>query len=151
MSNDPITGAYNDALIAEAYEAYRRDPSSVDESWRQFFRTAESLAGITGATPAGSDPALLRKTAGAAALIDAIRHYGHLAVQLDPLGTKPPGAVELTPEFHGITEQALADVPASALGYQSGTAADVVRTLRGVYCGKIGLEFVHIEEEEESL
>ena len=147
----PTTTVFNDGYIAETYEAYRRDPSSVDESWRQFFRTAESLTGITGATGASSDPELLRKTAGAATLIDAIRHYGHLAVQLDPLGSKPVGAAELTPEFHGITEQELADVPASALGYQSGTAADVVRTLREVYCGKIGLEFVHLQEEDERL
>src|SRR5215212_10564891 len=133
----PTTTVFNDGYIAETYDAYRRDPASVDESWRQFFRTAESLAGITGgAGAAGSaDGALLRKTAGAAALVDAIRHYGHLAVQLDPLGTQPPGAAELTPEFHGITEQELADVPASALGYRSGTAADVVRHLREVYCG----------------
>ena len=147
----PTTTVFNDGYIAETYEAYRRDASSVDESWRQFFRTAESLAGITGGTGAGSDPALLRKTAGAAALIDAIRHYGHFAVQLDPLGTQPSGAAELTPEFHGITEQELADVPASALGYAQGTAADVVRTLREVYCGKIGLEFVHLGDELERL
>ena len=147
----PTTTVFNDGYIAETYEAYRRDPSSVDESWRQFFRTAESLAGITGAASTPSDPALLRKSAGAAALIDAIRHYGHFAVQLDPLGTQPPGAAELTPEFHGITEQDLADVPASALGYAEGTAADVVRTLRGVYCGKIGLEFVHLGDEGERL
>src|SRR5215203_6123869 len=147
----PTTTVFNDGYIAETYEAYRRDPSSVDESWRQFFRTAESLAGVTGGAAGAGDPALLRKTAGAAALIDAIRHYGHLAVQLDPLGSKPPGAAELTPEFHGITEQELADVPASALGYQSGTAADVVRALRGVYCNRIGLEFVHLGNEEERL
>src|SRR5688572_6451678 len=147
----PTTTVFNDGYIAETYEAYRRDPSSVDESWRQFFRTSEALAGLTGGAGAAGDPALLRKTAGAAALIDAIRHYGHLAVQLDPLGSKPPGAAELTPEFHGITEPELADVPASALGYQSGTAADIVRALRGVYCGKIGLEFVHLGEEGERL
>jgi 2-oxoglutarate dehydrogenase E1 component len=147
----PTTTVFNDGYIAETYEAYRRDPSSVDESWRQFFRTAESLAGITGGSGGSGDPELLRKTAGAATLIDAIRHYGHLAVQLDPLGSKPVGAAELTPEFHGITEQELSDVPASALGYQSGTAADVVRMLREVYCGKIGLEFVHLQEEDERL
>jgi 2-oxoglutarate dehydrogenase E1 component len=146
----PTTTVFNDGYIAETYEAYRRDPSSVDESWRQFFRTAESLAGITGGAGA-ADSALLRKTAGAAALVDAIRQYGHFAVQLDPLGTQPPGAAELTPEFHEITEQELADVPASALGYQSGTAADVVRHLREVYCGKIGLEFAHLGNEEERL
>ena len=147
----PTTTVFNDGYIAETYEAYRRDPSSVDESWRQFFRTAESLAGVTGATSTASDPTLLRKSAGAASLIDAIRHYGHFAVQLDPLGTQPSGAAELTPEFHGITEQELADVPATALGYGEGTAADVVRTLRSVYCGKIGLEFVHLGDEEERL
>ena len=147
----PTTTVFNDAYIAETYEAYRRDPSSVDESWRQFFRTAESLAGVTAGAGAAGDPGLLRKTAGAAALIDAIRHYGHLAVQLDPLGSKPPGAAELTPEFYGITEPELADVPASALGYQSGTATDVVRALRGVYCGRIGLEFAHLGNEEERL
>src|SRR5215211_3437045 len=93
----PTTTVFNDGYIAETYEAYRRDPSSVDESWRQFFRTAESLAGITGGAASGTaDDALLRKSAGAAALVDAIRQYGHLAVQLDPLGTQPAGAAELT-------------------------------------------------------
>ena len=146
----PTTTVFNDGYIAETYESYRRDPSSVDESWRQYFRTAESLAGITGG--GAPDAELLRKTAGAAALIDAIRHYGHLAVQLDPLGTKPPGAAELTAEFHGTTERELADVPGSALGdFGAGTAADVVRKLREVYCGAIGLEYAHLGNEEERL
>src|SRR6266566_5394311 len=109
MSSDPITGAFNDGYVTEAYEAYRRDPASVDESWRQFFRTAESLAGVTGGAAAGApaDARLLRKTAAASALVEAIRQYGHLAVQLDPLGSSPPGGPELTPEFHGITEDDL--------------------------------------------
>jgi 2-oxoglutarate dehydrogenase E1 component len=143
----PTTTVFNDAYIAEAYEAYRRDPSSVDESWRQFFRTAEALAGIAGGVR--TDDRLLRKTAAAAALVDAIRQYGHLAVQLDPLGTPPPGGPELTPTFHGITEEDLADVPASALGFDRGTAADVVQRLRHVYCSTIALEFAHLGGEEE--
>src|SRR4051812_36330282 len=127
----PTTTIFNDGYVAEMFESYRRDPSSVDESWRQFFRTAESLAGITGGGRVDESPP--RKTAGAAALIEAIREYGPLAVQLDPLGTAPPGAEELRPEAHGITEDDLADVPASAVGFGSGTAADVVRHLREVY------------------
>src|SRR6476619_4159424 len=119
----PATTIFNDAYIAEAFERYQRDPSSVDESWRQFFRAAQSLAGAPAAGAA--DEALLRKTAGAAALVDAIRQYGHLAVQLDPLGSPPPGAAELMPEFHGITEADLQLVPALALGFDYGTATDV--------------------------
>ena len=144
----PTTTVFNDGYIAEMYEAYRRDPATVDESWRQFFRTAQSLAGVGGGT-APVDDRMLRKAAGAAALADAIREYGHLAVQLDPLGTPPPGASELTPEFHGINEDELADVPASALGAAEGTAADVVHRLRQVYCGAIALEFTHLGSETE--
>ena len=144
----PTTTVFNDGYIAEMYEAYRRDPATVDESWRQFFRTAQSLAGVGGGT-APVDDRMLRKAAGAAALADAIREYGHLAVQLDPLGTPPPGASELTPEFHGINADELADVPASALGAAEGTAADVVHRLRQVYCGAIALEFTHLGSETE--
>ena len=81
---------------------------------------------------------------------EAIREYGHLAVQLDPLGTPPPGAPELTPEFHGITEADLARRAGSgARATRSGTAADVVQRLRDVYCGSIALEFTHLGSEEE--
>src|SRR2546423_4725491 len=106
MSSDPITGVFNDGYISEAYEAYRRDSASVDESWRQFFRFAESLSGAAppliaeAPSPPRVDAELLRKVAATAKLVDAIRNFGHLAVPLDPLGTPPGGTPELTPEFH---------------------------------------------------
>ncbi len=143
----PATTVFNDAYIAEAYERYQRDPSAVDESWRQFFRAAQSLSGA--ATGGAADDTLLCRTAGAAALVHAIRQYGHLAVPLDPLGTPPPGGPELTAEFHGTTDAELATVPASALGFDSGTAADVVQRLRDAYCGAIAFEFAHLGSEAE--
>src|SRR3954462_13407371 len=140
MSSNPITGVFNDGYITEAYEAYRRDPASVDESWRQFFRFAESLSGSAPSTtpsqptPAGQlDPAFLRDIAAAAELVDAIRSYGHLAVPLDPLGASPEGTPELTAEFHGLSEEHLASIPGLALGASGGNAADVVARLRELY------------------
>src|SRR6266567_372286 len=157
MSSDPITGVFNDGYIAEAYEAYRRDPASVDESWRQFFRFAERLGGAgppqaaeTQSSAAGHmDPAFLRDVAAAAELVDAIRSYGHLAVPLDPLGTPPEGTPELTAEFHGLTEDHLATIPGIALGASSGTAADVVARLRELYSSRIGFEISHLGKIEE--
>ena len=150
MSSAPITSVYNDGYIAEVYEAFRRDPASVDESWRQFFRFAEQLGGRDQtATTVAADPVYLRKVAGAAALVDAIRQYGHLAVQLDPLGSSPPGAAELLPEFHGIAEADLQLVPALALGFDVGTAADVTARLRDIYSSTMGFEFAHLGEEDE--
>jgi 2-oxoglutarate dehydrogenase E1 component len=138
------------------YEAYRRDPASVDESWRQFFRFAESLSGAaspaaSGQTPpTGSvDPAFLRDVAAAAELVDSIRSYGHLAVPLDPLGTPPGGTPELTPEFHGLTEEDLASIPGIALGASGGSAADVVARLRELYSSRIGFEISHLGRIEE--
>ncbi len=147
----PVTSVFNDGYIAELYEQYLRDPSSVDESWRQYFKFAAQLAG---AAPSGSasDPAMLRKVAGAAGLMSAIQRYGHFCVQIDPLGSPPPGAAEMKPEFHGLVEADLRDVPAAALGGTSGTdgtAADVVARLRELYCGAIGYEFDHLQEERE--
>jgi 2-oxoglutarate dehydrogenase E1 component len=155
MSSDPITGVFNDGYITEAYESYRRDPASVDESWRQFFRFAESLAGGAALVPEGAsrtgqvDPDFLRHVAGAAELVDAIRSYGHLAVPLDPLGTPPEGTPELTPEFHGLTNEILANIPGGALGASAGTAAEVVAGLRDLYATKIGFEISHLGKIEE--
>src|SRR3954462_13482895 len=99
MSSLPITSVFNDGYIAEAYESFRRDPNSVDESWRQFFRFAQQLSGQAEGTGA-VDQSRLRKAAAASSLVGAIQRYGHLAVQIDPLCRPPSGAAELKPEFH---------------------------------------------------
>ncbi|MEP6493954.1 MAG: 2-oxoglutarate dehydrogenase E1 component [bacterium] len=150
MSSLPITGVFNDGYIAQAYDSYRRDPASVDESWRQFFRVAEQLAS-TGSAAGAVDAGLLRKAAGAASLVGAIQRHGHLAVALDPLGSAPPGAPELKPEFHGITDADLRQLPASAIdsNAETSTAADVVQKMREVYCGALGYEFEHLGDETE--
>jgi 2-oxoglutarate dehydrogenase E1 component len=156
MTIDPATNVFNDGYIAELYDAYRRDPASVSESWQTFFRAAERFAGSThrggpeGVERRAPDPVLLKKAAGAAALMQAIRTYGHFAVQLDPLGTPPLGAPELSPEFHGITEADLDQVPGSAVGFpHMATAADVLTRLRLRYTTTLGFEVTHLAAEDE--
>ncbi len=165
MRAQPTTTAFNDGVIAEQFERYRQDPASVDESWRQYFRTAESLFGgesapkgsaaastFTAGGGAASDVAFLRKVAAVSSLVQAIRNYGHLAVPIDPLGTPPSGAVELTPEFHGLTEDDLQAIPGMAIDderFAGVTAAEVVARKREVYSRHLGLEVWHIENDDE--
>ncbi len=153
MGSGPISSVFNDGYIAEQYDAFQLDPASVDESWRQFFRFAASLSSPaqSRAPTSPADPAFLKKVASAAKLIDAIRTYGHLAVAIDPLGSAPVGTPELTPEFHGLTEADLAEIPGSVVGggAEDSTAADVVSRLRSLYSSKIGFEFSHLGHAEE--
>ena len=74
MTATAITSVFNDAYIAEVYDAYRRDPSSVDGSWRQYFQTAEQLAALVGARPGAAD--------GAAAPADVIKDAGDFIGEL---------------------------------------------------------------------
>jgi len=150
MSSTPISSVFNDGYVAEQLERYRRDPASVDESWRQFFRFAESIGGAGAAGTGPVDAELLRITSAAASLVQAIRQYGHLAVPIDPLGSTPPGAPELTPEFHGITEADLRRVPGVALGFpERETGLEVVQRLREVYSTRFGFEVWHLQDAEE--
>ncbi len=157
MSDTSIaTSVFNDGYVAEQYEAWRRDPASVDESWRQFFRLAATFGGGTAPAPSAGgdagDPELLRIAASAAALAQNIRVFGHLAVAIDPLGTPPLGAPELTPEFYGITQSDLERLPASALVANDPrftTGADVIAMLRRRYSSRLALEVTHLPDEAE--
>jgi 2-oxoglutarate dehydrogenase E1 component len=147
--SDPVSSVFNDAYVAEVFEAFRRDPASVDESWRQFFRFAAQF-GVGSSAEAGPDQDFARKVAGVARYTNAIRQYGHLAVQLDPLGTPPPGAPELTPEFHGIIDADLDVVSGASLGWPHlATGRDVADRLRYRYCRNVGIEFTHLGSAEE--
>ena len=85
-------------------------------------------------------------------LIRTYRVRGHLAADLDPLGlVRREMPADLTPEFHGFTGDAL-DRPVwlgGALGLQQATVRELVEILRANYCGKIGLEYMHINDLEE--
>jgi 2-oxoglutarate dehydrogenase E1 component len=150
---DPIASVFNDAYIAEQHEKFLRDPGSVDESWRQFFRLAAEYGGGSPAPRATSGPAeqdFARRVVGVSRYLNSIRRYGYLAVQLDPLGSPPPGAIELTPEHYGITEADLDLVTGDALGFPHlHTGRDVAERLKHRYTRNLAVEFVHCGTEEE--
>ncbi|MBX3134250.1 MAG: 2-oxoglutarate dehydrogenase E1 component [Gemmatimonadaceae bacterium] len=153
MAQDPspIASVFNDAYAAEQFERYRKDPASVEESWRQFFRFAEEAMG-RGPVSGGGGADYARIVAGAARYTSSIRAYGHLAVQLDPLGTPPPGAQELTPEFHGITEAELEQVSGASLGWPHlATAKDVAERLKKRYTRNLAVEVGHLGSDEERM
>jgi 2-oxoglutarate dehydrogenase E1 component len=85
-------------------------------------------------------------------LVRTYRVRGHLAADLDPLGLSHRDLpADLTPEYHGFTGDALDRkvFMGGTLGLQWGSIREVVEILRANYCGKVGLEYMHISDVEE--
>jgi 2-oxoglutarate dehydrogenase E1 component len=107
------------------------------------------------AAPAPSTDDVIRAAADSIRAMMLIRTYrvrGHLAANLDPLGlSQRELPADLTPEFHGF---AAADLDrkvylGGALGLEWASVRDLVDTLRANYCGKVGLEYMHIADIDE--
>ncbi len=88
----------------------------------------------------------------AVALIRGYRVRGHLIAKLDPLGlSKRDFHPDLDPATYGFTEADL-DRPIfinDLLGFQTATLREMLAALQAIYCGSVGVEYMHIQELEE--
>ena len=100
---------------------------------------------------AAPDEEMMQAVQAAMSLIKAHRTHGHLAAQLDPLGTDPTGDPALDPEPLGLTPELMARIPASILRmYVPGaTLADALPHLRETYRGPIAYEIEHISSHQQ--
>jgi len=109
---------------------------------------AEAVAGGREITPEDIRAATIDSIR-ALMMIRAYRVRGHLEADLDPLGLKPvPPHPELDPRSYGFTEQDL-DRPIfinNVLGLETATLRQIVKVVRETYCGRIGVEFMHIQD-----
>ncbi|HEX8640384.1 MAG TPA: 2-oxoglutarate dehydrogenase E1 component [Allosphingosinicella sp.] len=112
---------------------------------------ARQAAAAAGASPVEVEQAATDSIR-AMMLIRTYRVRGHLAADLDPLGLHQRDLpADLTPEFHGFGPDEL-DRPVflgGTLGFERATVRELVAVLRRNYCGKVGLEYMHINDLEE--
>ncbi len=152
--------SWNPAFIDQMYQQWLADPGSVDPSWQQFFRgfdlgvqsapAGEGAATLHGAA-ADKLTAALRKQGKVDALIYQYRDIGHLAADLDPLGTRRPFPPSLALESFGLSESdldELFDVELLPLKRPSSLRA-VIDMLQQTYCGHIGVEYMHMQSREQ--
>ncbi len=143
----------NAGYVLELYERYRQDPASVDPASRAAFETWTPRE-LRSQEPDGPAlPASVSAIVGAANLAESIRRYGHLAAQLDPLGSDPGGDPTLSPAAHGLTDGDLQQLPASLVGgpvaERSRNAFEAIDKLRRVYCSTTGFDYAHVFVPEE--
>jgi len=133
-------------------------------SWRRDARAetanSELLGALTGQWPRDArgpiDETALRAAAQesirAIQLVRAYRVIGHFAADLDPLKLSPkPPLPQLDPNFYGFHSADL-DRPVfinGVLGLGTATPRQMVDILKRTYCGRIGYEFMHINDAEQ--
>ncbi|HVU10463.1 MAG TPA: 2-oxoglutarate dehydrogenase E1 component [Phototrophicaceae bacterium] len=149
----------NTGYLLELYDRYQQNPASVDPSLQAFFANwtppvdgqVEPAPSSVTATVAPAPN--LDKIVGAVNYAQSIRAYGHLAAQLDPLGTPPPGDPSLDPTAHGITEDDLRQLPSSLIGgplvETTHNALEATEALKRVYSSTMGYDYDHIRLPEE--
>jgi 2-oxoglutarate dehydrogenase E1 component len=84
-------------------------------------------------------------------LIHAFRVRGHAEARLDPLGLRAaPSHPDLDPASYGFAAEDL-DRPIYlflGLGLETAPLREILATAREVYCGTLGVEFMHIQDPE---
>lgn len=143
----------NSGYVVELYERFLDDPESVEPEIRTLFEKWNPE--IPDVTTTDSQPQNMEKIVGTANLAQAIRAFGHLQADLDPLGTEPPGDRCLTPAGHSISNEDLFQLPSSLIrgpiAESTSNAYDAIQKLRTVYSAKIGYDFYHLLSQEERL
>ncbi|MFT5422432.1 MAG: 2-oxoglutarate dehydrogenase E1 component [Phycisphaerales bacterium] len=84
-------------------------------------------------------------------LITAYRDHGHLTAKIDPFDRERDRPETLQLEYHQLTEADLSrPVDGSSLGLTGSVSLrDVVDRLEQIYCGSVGVEFMHIQDVQQ--
>jgi 2-oxoglutarate dehydrogenase E1 component len=171
LDGTTFLGGADAAFIAALYGRFRDNPDAVDPSWRRFFAElkdddADLLAELARpswkpapaaatAAPALDEDALRRATGASIRALQLIRAYrvrGHLEADLDPLGLdRRPPQHELDYRSYGFSERDL-DLEIyinNLFGRERANLREIVAILRRTYCGRIGVEYMHIQVPAE--
>ncbi len=167
--NSSFTARWNEALIDDNYELWRKDPQSVGADWTAFFEGFElgcakpqkngasapngDAVPFSDAVPSTADNLTGTGIANTSfetrieGLVYAYRTLGHSIAKLDPLHDKPRENPLLTLKEMGFTEADL-DTMVSSRFFRDGRKMklrEMIADLENIYSDTIGAEFMHIQ------
>ncbi|MHC8441244.1 MAG: 2-oxoglutarate dehydrogenase E1 component [Candidatus Eutrophobiaceae bacterium] len=178
MATDRSNPLYsgNAWFIEQLYERYLHSRESVAAPWREYFdsiqeseqprdiphspirqallggRRMRSGNGASG--NAVADVAIHQKQSAVSALIEAYRFHGHSQADIDPLRQhERPGMSNLDIETHGLEEADLGH-PFSlkiADSAEELPLSQIIELMRSTYCKTIGVEYLYINDIEQTL
>lgn len=148
------------AALDSLYEQYKQDPSSVDESWQNFFKGFEFNKTWASDAPVKSNgngaiavkstsTEHTRKEMEVVHLIRGYRSRGHLLSSINPIGPRRyQHQAELDLKDFNLSEADLDttfEAGVEALG-RPATLREILEALKKVYLGNIGFEYQYIRD-----
>ena len=146
LSNRTLSAVANGDYLDELYEIWKLDPDRVGSDWNLFFQGFELAMCPQSCTAGEQADAQSRLNS----LIYAFRNQGYLIADLDPLGQSPRSHPDLTIERFGFGEEDLQRVfdTGHFHGPKRDTLQSIVTRLEEIYCRRIGVEYLHIQDLE---
>jgi multifunctional 2-oxoglutarate metabolism enzyme len=153
-----IQGAESGSFLATVDTLLQEDAGLYELIEESLQLTAESYRLVKAESAAKREdaagpvaPEMLYHVAAAMALVKAFRMHGHLAAELDPLGTPSIGDPALDPGPLGLTPEVMEAIPSKVLriAVPGRTLAESLPYLRATYCGTMAYEIEHISTHEE--
>lgn len=141
----------DNAYVDSLYSDYMRDPASVEESWRQFFRGFDYAASssVTSADASGA-PENFAAEMKVFRLINGYRARGHLLSKTNPIRERKNRLPKLELADYGLSSSDLESrfAVGELIGRPGATLKEIIAFLQDLYCGPIGVEFTHINNVE---
>ncbi len=153
-----IQGAESGAFLARVHELLVGEHDFYDEVFRDLDIAYPPVRWAVDRNPAllGGDQTRAQtiKQARVLELINAYRVRGHLIADIDPLHAMPlHHHPELDIETYGLTIWDLDRefITGGLAGRESASLRDILEILRRAYCGKVGIEYRHIQSKEQKV
>jgi 2-oxoglutarate dehydrogenase E1 component len=134
----------------ELFSRYRKDPESIEHSWRKFFEGFEfALSNYNGGE---INPEAVDKEFKVMEFIDSYRKRGHLFTKTNPVRTRRKYFPTLDLENSGLSEADLDKefFAGKELGLGKISLRKIQEYLKETYCKSIGAEYMFIRDPQRS-
>ncbi|MFC1733501.1 2-oxoglutarate dehydrogenase E1 component [candidate division KSB1 bacterium] len=136
------------SIIEDLYISYKKDPGSIEESWRKFFEGFEFAH--TDNPLASGDSDYYPSEFKVVNLINAYRERGHLFTKTNPVRVRRQYKPTLDIENFSLSESDLKKVyhAGNQIGIGKSSLDDIINHLKQTYCKSVGVEYRYIRNTE---
>lgn len=136
------------ATFDDLYEKFKKDPHSVDLTWKAFFEGFEFQH--TSYESTGEASPLMMKEFRVINLIQAYRSRGHLFTKTNPVRTRRQYSPTLDIQNFGLGKEDLNTVfqAGDQVGIGPATLQQIIDHLEKSYCESVGYEYYYIRQPE---